>query len=163
MAKVVAPVICRIEVIGKPRESKYGEGQIYRPVLFLDESKPTGSEEAKIWKNMSDADLGSLRKGDRVQLVPSGSTKDGKPKHNIVPLSGVAVPATPPVSDSQADGELSSEVKRAIATHIQELGKLYGYCWDVASTNLEGKAQQEESIKCAASSLFIATQKKFGL
>jgi len=61
-------------------------------VLFIDEAQPQGSEESRIWKNLSDAEVEPLRKGMRVQLVPSGTDKSGKAKHTILLLETLPLP-----------------------------------------------------------------------
>lgn len=83
MAKVVAPINARVEVIGKVKQGEYGP---YRSVLFIDLSQPEGAETAKLWKSFNDNDetVAQLSKGSRVQLVPSGKDKAGKDKHSIV-------------------------------------------------------------------------------
>ena len=64
---------------------------------------------------------------------------------------------------AQASEALSKETKRAIAAYVGEMANLYGYCWDSASTALDGKATDEESIRAASSALFISASRKFGL
>ena len=90
MAKVVSAITATVEVIGKLKDGNYGP---YRSVLFLDQAQPVGSEAAKIWKSLSEAEAAPLSKGARVQLVPAGKDRSGKDKHNIVLLEGQAVSA----------------------------------------------------------------------
>jgi hypothetical protein len=84
MAKVVSPLTVRVEVIGKPKESSYQPNTFYYRTLFIDLSKPEGSEAAKIWKSLSSDEVSQIVKGDVVQLVPAGIGESGKTKHNIV-------------------------------------------------------------------------------
>jgi len=170
MAKVVVPVSAIVEVIGKAKESSYEPGTYYHPVLFLDESK--AGDERKIWKNLSTEESGQLRKGDRVQLIPVGQDKQGKDKHQIVKFGGIEFPANPvpvPVHPSQVtpqakpgDVGLSADTKRAIAAYVEELGGLYAFCLDTAQKKI-GASSDSETVRCAASSLFIAASRKFGL
>ncbi|MBV8885795.1 MAG: hypothetical protein JO235_17620 [Chroococcidiopsidaceae cyanobacterium CP_BM_RX_35] len=113
MAKVVTPVTARVEVIGKLKESSYQPGQYYRSVLFLDLSQPEGSEAAKIWKSLSEAECEGLTKGATVQLIPTGVTKEGVARHNIVLLDAQASASTPA---PQASG-WSPDERRAIAVN----------------------------------------------
>ncbi len=54
---------------------------------------------------------------------------------------------------------LSPNQKREIASYIQEMGKLYGFCLQQAENlNLEG-----EDRRCVATSLFIQATKHFNL
>jgi hypothetical protein len=160
MAKVINPLLCRVEAIGRPRESSYEAGTYYYPTLFMDLSQPKGSESAKIWKNLSGDEVSQLVKGDQVQLVPAGTDRNGKPKHNIMLVNGTQVQPSEEDADS---GLLPHETKQAIATYVQEMSKLYRYCWGQAANQLGGMATEEESVRCAASSLFIAAKQKFSI
>ena len=156
MAKVVTPLLCRVEAIGKPRESSYEAGTYYYPTLFMDLSQPDGSDAAKIWKNLSGDEVSHLMRGDQVKLVPAGTDRYGKPKHNILLVSTTE-------TDSDESGLLEQDTKQAIATYVQEMSKLYRYCWGQAANQLGGMATEEESVRCAASSLFIAAKQKFSI
>ncbi len=161
MAKVVTPITAVVEVIGKPKESTFTPGQHYYPVLFLDAALQ--GDAAKIWKNLTDEEVAQLRKGDRVQLVPIGQDKQGKDKHQIVKLGGEPVPlsqVTPQASPS--DVGMTADLKRAIAGYVEDMGNLYSFCLDVAQKKV-GASCDAETVRCMASSLFIASQRKFGL
>jgi hypothetical protein len=172
MAKVVTPITATVEVIGKLKESTYSPGTFYHPVLFLDAAKQ--GEEAKIWKNLTDEEAAQIKKGDRVQLVPIGQDKSGKDKHQIVKFGGVEFPANPvPVpacptpsqvnpQASPSDVGMAPDLKRAIAAYVEELGGLYAFCLDVSQKKI-GASCDAETVRCMASSLFIASQRKFGL
>ena len=171
MAKVVTPLVCEVQAIGKPRESRYEPGTHYHSTLFRDIGQPQEDESSKIWKNLSSAEAQQLCVGDRVQLIPVGTDKSGKPKHNIVlldaaPSSAEAAPTVPAASPLPGDGApiMSAQDKQAIATYVQEMAKLYGYCFGQATTELGDKYKlSESSLRCVASSLFIAVQKRFQL
>lgn len=158
MAKVVAPITAKVEVIGKPKQSSYGDGH-YHPCLFLDESKQ--GDEAKIWKSLSGEEVSQLMKGDRVQLVPAGQDKNGNPKHNIVLLSP-ATPATTPRPAPTTPG-LTADQKRAIATFGADIIAAYAFLYKQAREQLEPIGASEETIRAAASSALIACQRKLGL
>lgn len=166
MAKVVSPITAKIEVIGKLKESSYHPGQYYRSVLFIDLSQPSGTDAAKIWKSLSDPECEGLAKGGTVQLVPAGTDKNGKDKHNIV-LLGDSSPAavkssaddTPPVS------EWTPDQKRAIASFVEDQADLLGFCLKVSREKFANPhnplVETEESIRTLATSLYITTQRKF--
>lgn len=156
MAKVVTPLLCRVEAIGKPRESSYEVGTYYYPTLFMDLSQPDGSDTAKIWKNLSGDEVSHLMRGDQVKLVPAGTDRNGKPKHNILLVSNTE-------TNNDEPGLIEQDTKQAIATYVQEMSKLYRYCWGQAANQLGGMATEEESVRCAASSLFIAAKQKFSI
>jgi hypothetical protein len=60
-------------------------------------------------------------------------------------------------------GELAGEVKSAIASYITNRADLYAFCFKQASRALGEVGASEETVKCAASTLFISAQKKFGI
>ena len=151
MGRVVTPIAATVEHITAPKDGQYGP---YQSVLF---KTPTGE---KIWKSFApnSAELTQLQKGTTVQLIPAGERND-RPSHQIV----VTHEGKGDCEGHHLGGELTPDQKRAIATHVQEMAALYKFCWEQASVQLRDLAQQEESVKCAASSLFIAAQRKFGL
>jgi hypothetical protein len=171
MARVVAPINCRVEVIGKPKESNYQPGQMYYNTLFIDLSKPNGSGEAKIWKSLSGDEVSQICKGDTVQLVPAGQDKSGKPRHNILvtgpaPRQDVSqsypdstIGKSPTVSDS---GLISADQKRAIADHIQQQAKLLAHC-DKTIRQSMPEVTDQECIKSYACTLYLGAVRKFGL
>lgn len=122
----------------------------------MDLSQPDGSDAAKIWKNLSGDEVSQLMRGDQVKLVPAGMDRNGKPKHNIMLVNDTQ-------ANSDEPGLLEQNTKQAIATYVQEMSKLYRYCWGQAANQLGGMATEEESVRCAASSLFIAAKQKFSI
>lgn len=165
MAKVVTPLTCRVMAIGRPKESSYSPGQFYHPVLFADTCYPEGDEQAKLWKNLSADEVALIHKGDLVQLVPIGTDKQGKVKHQILlmtPAHTVSA-SLDVVSDVLSQADWSNEHKREIAAYVEQQANLLKFCWSTARAKLEGVVTTEESMRCAASTLFIAASKKFGL
>ena len=166
MAKVVSPITAKVEVIGKLKESSFQPGQYYRSVLFIDKSQPEGSEAAKIWKSLSDQECEGLAKGGAVQLVPAGTDKNGKDKHNIVLLGDsnqAAIKSSP--DDTPPVSEWSPEQKRAIASYVENQADLLGFCLKVSREKFANPnsplVQSEESIRTLATTLYITTQRKF--
>lgn len=158
MAKIVSPVIARIEVIGKPKESQHQAGSYYYPTLFLDESLQ--GDEAKIWKNLSGDEVSQLKKGDRVQLIPAGTDQKGNPNHNIVLLDTAAPTTAPPVQP--ANPGLTAGQKRAIAQFGTDIIAAYKFLYERAKAELEPIGASEETVRVCASSALIACQKKLG-
>lgn len=167
MAKVVSPITAKIEVIGKLKESSYQPGQYYRSVLFIDLSQPSGTEEAKIWKSLSDPECEGLAKGCTVQLVPAGTDKNGKDKHNIVLLGDSSLAAVKSSADdtSPLSCEWTPDQKRAIASFVENQADLLGFCLKVSRVKFANPhkplVETEESIRTLATSLYITTQRKF--
>jgi hypothetical protein len=127
---------------GLPRETQYG--MRINALMVL----PDGTEQ-RLWGNPGDVAIASLKKGQTVQLLHDGKgykLLDNQPE------------PTKPIST-----ELTPEHKKAISIYVNGQADLLKYCWDTARIKLEGIATEEESIRCAASSLFNAAQKKFNL
>jgi hypothetical protein len=59
--------------------------------------------------------------------------------------------------------ELTPDQKRAIANYIQDQAKLMRYCLETARENFSEQVETEESLRTLATTLFIATQRHFGL
>ena len=135
---------------GQPREGKYG------PYINVVVTLPDNSEE-RIFGKPNDP-IKHLRKGQTVQLV-----RDAKGLKLVQPEQPATQPATLATGSTASKEVLSKETKRAIAGYVEEMANLYKFCWDSASTALDGKAQDEESIRAASSALFISASRKFGL
>lgn len=155
MAKIVSPIFTRVEVIGKLKESNFQPGQYYRSVLFLDLSQPEGSDAAKIWKSLSEAECEGLTKGATVQLIPTGVTKEGVARHNIV-LMDAQTPATAPTSTPAPTTGWSPEERRAIATKVQQHADLMAYCLETSRKRFDGLVEAEESFRALATTLFLS-------
>ena len=141
-----------------PREvnTKYG----WRTVADL--RLPDGSEDA-LWRPGSDAHLLSYRQGNTVQI-----TKDHKGKLSLVdtPATPTSIPATAPSVAPQPPAPvqtLEGANKAEIAQYITDMAALYSYCYGEAVQHLAKHEPPEHAIRGAASSLFIAAQKRFNL
>jgi len=153
MAKIVAPVRARVEVIGKLKESTYQPGNFYRSVLFVDLSQPAGSEAAKVWKSLAESECEGLVVGATVQLVPAGLDKNGKAKHNIV-LDNAPIDEPTPTATGWTPAE-----KKAIAVRVEQHSDLLRFCLETAQRKFGDLVQTEESVRCLATTLFIQAQK----
>ncbi|HEY9823842.1 MAG TPA: hypothetical protein V6D19_00215 [Stenomitos sp.] len=156
MPKLVQPVVAVVELITAQKEGNYGP---YRSVLFKD-------GENKIWQSFDpDAEeLQLLKKGQRVQLVPRGESKGGKTQYNLVLLDAPSAPtAQPTPRKSERPALLSDEQKRDTAAYIEQMAKLYRYCLEQATLSLKGVTDDPDTIRAAASTLFIAAQRRLGV
>ena len=163
MAKVVSAITATVEVIGKLKDGNYGP---YRSVLFLDQAQPAGSEVAKIWKSLSEAEAAPLSKGARVQLVPAGKDRSGKDKHNIVLLEGQAVstpvvqpqspiPPTPvPIRPSKIPPTWTDEQKREMSAAICDHADVLRFCLEVVQHKFAAVAEPRE-YRAIATTLYI--------
>ncbi len=160
MAKVVTPVVCKVIIIGRPKESTFTPGQVYYPVLFADTSYPEGHEDAKIWKNLSGDEVTQIQKGDMVQLVPIGVDKNGRDKHQIVVITPLPSVREQAVADHhqrtlKPTGMWSDEQKRAIAGKVAQEAKLMRFCLETAKAQFGDLVESEESLRSLATTLFI--------
>ena len=158
MAKVVTPLLCKVEAIGRPRQSSYQPGQTYQPVLFLDLAQTADNETAKIWKNLSEAEAAQLTVGKQVQLIPTGSDRNGKPKHNIVPLDADPNSATAPPPEPSV--VLPTEQKRQIADYLHGQTALLAYVNQQTRQAFDGLP--EETLMKYCLTLYLSAQRKFG-
>ena len=141
-----------------PREvnTKYG----LRTVADL--RLPDGSEDA-LWRPGGDAYLLSYRQGSSVQI-----TRDHKGKLSLVDSSNeqTSTPATVPpatIEPTDSGNQLEGQDKAAIARYVTDMAALYSYCYGEAVQHLAKHDPPEHAIRGAASSLFIAAQKRFDL
>jgi hypothetical protein len=59
---------------------------------------------------------------------------------------------------------LSNDLKREIRDYVEEMAKVYGFCYSTAKqTMFDRRCDEPAQIQAMASTLFIATQRKFGL
>jgi hypothetical protein len=124
----------------------FGHGERINIVI----SPITGGEDIKVWGNPDDA-IASLTKGQQVTLISDGKgyklVADSQPAQVKQPITT----------------ELSADQKRAISNYINSQADVLKYCWETAAAKLGGLATEEESIRCATASLYIATTRKFSL
>lgn len=140
---------------GKPKD--FGHGDRVNSVVTLD-----NGEDVKLWGKPDDQALVSLRKGQSVNLIYDGKNYklvNSQPASLTATTAQTAPPQAAPVTNS----ELSKEQKQAIAEYIEGRADLLKYCWTTAKTKLGDITTDEASLRCAASTLFIAAQKKFDL
>jgi hypothetical protein len=150
-------------------QTKYGERTV------IDAIRRDNGEKVTVWRGGDDVySQKHVIKNARLTL-----TLDNKGKYSLVedpnlvslgqPLPVEPVPVKPVydhkiAQNSEKTSEsdqslLSPNQKREIASYIQEMGKLYGFCLQQAENlNLEG-----EDRRCVATSLFIQATKHFNL
>lgn len=147
MSKLVSPVSAVVELVTPPKEGQYGP---YRSVLFK------SADGQKIWKSFDpdSPELEALTPRTKVRLIPNGQTRNGKPSHVVELLE----------TNTQAPSTgMSNMLKHEIASYTSEMAALYRFCYSEASRELAEYEASEETIRCMASSLFIAAQQRFQL
>jgi hypothetical protein len=151
--------------------TKYGEKTV------IDCVRRDNGEKVTIWRGADDEySQKYVIKNARLTL-----TLDSKGKYNLVedtnltnlgqPLPDSPVPVRPlhntnhviaqnSEKPSQNDqSSLSPNQKREIASYIQDMAKLYGFCL----TQAESLGVEGEDKRAIATTLFIGAQKKFAL
>ncbi len=132
---------------GKVFQSDWGERQ--NIVVEMDD----GSEE-KLYFAAGRQPHASLKRGQQVQLLFS----NGKRRLVVSDKPDTTCPEPQP----QYQG-LTPDTKRAIANYIQDQAKLMCFCLETARENFSEQVETEESLRTLATTLFIATQRHFGL
>lgn len=156
MAKIVSPILARIEAISKPKASSYQQGQFFRSVLFVDVNEPD-AEKAKIWKSLSESECQGLAKGSMVQLVPRGVSKEGVPQHNIILMDAQAPVTAPASTPAQTTTGWSPEQKRLLANRANQHADLLAYCLQISQQKFGEMMQSEESIRALATTIYLST------
>jgi hypothetical protein len=138
---------------GKTFTTQYGDR--VNAVLII----PATGEEIKLWGNPGDPTLSALKKGQQVAVAQD---QKGWKLINTPPAAESPASEKPTQQRSIEFAPLSPADKQAIASYIDQLGDLYGYCQRVTATkNLaEGGGEDARTI---ATTLFIQAVKKFNL
>lgn len=150
----------RVEHITGLKQGQWGE---YRSVLFIRPDKD--GDNAKVWRSFKPHEVSQFQKGQTVNLIPTN--RDGRQTWDIelIDTSQQQLSSSPPEQaqkEQQASKPvLTNDQKVAIAAYVDQMADLYAYCFSTASTKLDGAT--EETVRAAASSLFISTQRKFDL
>ena len=144
------PIAAKVETIGQPKPSQFGEGT-YRPVLFQT------VDGQKIWKSYNELPTGIVKGASVTLLQKTG--KDGKLEYDV--LVGAIAPEqttnSQPTTANTQPPSMNADQKRAIAGYIEEMGSLYAFCLSTAQNKI-GASTDGETVRCMASSLFIAAR-----
>ncbi len=132
---------------GKVFQSDWGERQ--NIVVEMDD----GSEE-KLYFAAGRQPHASLKRGQSVAILFEGG------KRRLLVNDKPDIPTEPPQPAYQ---ELTPDTKRAIANYVQDQADLLGFCLKMASEKFGNQIETEESLRTLATTLFIATQRHFGL
>ncbi len=132
---------------GKVFVSDWGERQ--NIVVEMDD----GSTE-KLYFAAGRQPHASLKRGQQVQVLYENG------KRRLLVNDKPDTPTEPPQPAYQ---ELTPDQKRAIANYVQDQADLLGFCLKTASEKFSEQVETEESLRTLATTLFIATQRHFGL
>lgn len=150
-----------IKVITEARKNQWGKDEVGVKVE---------TSEGPKWINYhpSDEGLKPLKKGAAVLLVETKRTAKGKPVYKAV------ISQSPPASESSAYEPIDRGLKNSIAEMVEDHSELYAFCFDQARQKLHLRAAksqaqdgasepydiEQETIRCAASSVYIAVCRK---
>lgn len=135
-------------ISSNPREvtTKFGQRTV------IDAVRTDTNETVAIWRPPNDRYVSKLGKDDRVSIAI-----DEKGKLTLVEEESPA-PSQPSPSPT-ANLPLSLSEKKQIASYIQEMAKVYGFCLQQADS-LDAIDKDRQAI---ATTLFLSAQKKFNL
>jgi hypothetical protein len=134
---------------GQPRETQYG--MRINALLTL----PDGTEH-RVWGKPEDRAIASLKKGQQVQLLHDGKGYKLVADNQPAQVKQLVATELTPEQKRAAEG-----IRNEIAEYVTGQANLLKFCWTTAAVKLGGIATEEESIRCAAASLYIAAQRKF--
>ncbi len=130
-------------------QSDWGERQ--NIVVEMDD----GSTE-KLYFEKGRQPHASLKRGQSVAVLYENG------KRRLLVNDKPATPTQPSQPQPQYQG-LNPEQKRVIANYVQDQADLLGFCLKMASEKFGNQIETEESLRTLATTLFIATQRHFGL
>ncbi len=137
-------------ISSNPREvtTKFGQRTV------IDAIRTDTNETIAIWRPPNDRYVQKLGKDDRVSIAI-----DEKGKLTLVEEESPASSEPSPSPSSTANLPLSLSEKKQIASYIQEMAKLYGFCLQQA----DSLVAINEDKQAIATTLFFSAQKKFNL
>ena len=139
---------------GKEFPDKFNPGQTKQNLkIQMDD----GTDET-IWFRTGRQPHAGLQRGQTVQVL--FSERLGKMTRRLLVNDKPANQQPEPQPQYQG---LTPDTKRAIANYIQDQAKLMRYCLETARENFSDQIETEESLRTLATTLFIATQRHFGL
>ncbi len=137
-------------ISSNPREvaTKFGQRTV------IDAIRTDTNETIAIWRPPNDRYVQKLGKDDRVSIAI-----DEKGKLTLVEEESPASSEPSPSPSSTANLPLSLSEKKQIASYIQEMAKLYGFCLQQA----DSLGTIDKDRQAIATTLFLSAQKKFNL
>ncbi len=124
----------------------------------IDMVLPLSPTDETIWFRTGRQPHASLQRGQTVQVL--FSERLGKMTRRL--LVNDKPVNQQPEPQPQYKG-LTPDTKRAIANYVQDQADLLGFCLKTASEKFSDQVETEESLRSLATTLFIATQRHFGL
>jgi hypothetical protein len=147
--------LIQAKVTGQPRivATKHGERSVV-------DARAANGENLTIWRPANDPAVMRLANGERVQLAV-----DSRGKVSLVETAfdrGQEV-ASQPMGFAVVPQPVETGRSAEIADYIERLSKLYSYCYQTASKQLDSTPLASSEVKDVATTLFIQTVRKFSL
>ena len=148
-----------ISRFGKIQQSQYPPYAQVQSVLFVWTHQGQAQE---IWKTYPAAEAQQLKAGQRVFL----SSRTGRNNQLVweVELEGQPV-APPAINSAQRPVPLPAahQPNADVVLWVEQQADLYAQCFDAAWRTLAAREVSEETVRAAASTLFISASRKFHL
>ena len=153
-----------ISRFGKIQQSQYPPYAQVQSVLFvwIHQGQPQ-----EVWKTYSADEAQSLKVGQRAFL----SSRTGLNNQLVwdVEVEGATAPATAPAPAPVTPAPVSqpqpatTSLNQDVVAWVEQQAALYGHCFDTAWRTLTAREVSEETVRAAASTLFINACRKFNL
>jgi hypothetical protein len=141
------------KVAGQPRIVSTRRGD--RSVM---DCRTADGQSLTVWRPAGDVELMARANGERVTLA-----QDSKGKISLVQTARSRADREWQRSTDLGLTDHRSERTAEIADYIERLGKLYNYCYGVASRQLAHSEMDTPQIKDVSTTLFIQTVRHFDL
>jgi hypothetical protein len=141
------------KVAGQPRIVSTRRGD--RSVM---DCRTADGQSLTVWRPAGDVELMARANGERVTLA-----QDSKGKISLVETARSRADREWQRSTDLGLTDHRSERTAEIADYIERLGKLYNYCYGVASRQFAHNEMDTPQIKDVSTTLFIQTVRHFDL
>jgi hypothetical protein len=141
------------KVAGQPRIVSTRRGD--RTVM---DCRTADGQSLTVWRPAGDVELMARANGERVTLA-----QDSKGKISLVETARSRADREWQRSTDLGLTDHRSERTAEIADYIERLGKLYNYCYGVASRQFAHNEMDTPQIKDVSTTLFIQTVRHFDL
>jgi hypothetical protein len=141
------------KVAGQPRIVSTRRGD--RTVM---DCRTADGQSLTVWRPAGDVELMARANGERVTLA-----QDSKGKISLVETARSRADREWQRSTDLGLTDHRSERTAEIADYIERLGKLYNYCYGVASRQFAHNEMNTPQIKDVSTTLFIQTIRHFDL
>ena len=147
-----------INRFGKIQQSQYPPYAQVQSVLFVWNHQGQAQE---IWKTYPAAEAQLLKVGQRAFL----DRRTGRNNQLVWEVELEGQPAAPAINPAQRPAPLPAapQPNAEVVLWVGQQAELYAQCFDAAWRTLAAREVSEETVRAAASTLFISASRKFHL